>query len=219
MSSSSSSISGRGALKPSAWRLETRRLSSQPQRALKLLRRAIISSALFVLSLTITPQLTNTSVTNIIVTNISVAAPPAQRSAEMEFDARVIQGQRAEGAVYLFQRAQRPLPPLLSFRRDYLGAILRPVLGDETPAARAHLSTPAMSRGEAFTVTPYLNDTPSVSPQLKEGAQEATPPKAHSAPPQRGRSLKAQPPKQQPKARGRQRSRLKTSKAKRGGER
>ena len=207
MSHTLSCLSLRGALKPSVACTETRRLSSQGRRALKPPRRPVISLVLSALSLITAPQLIT----------MSEAAPPAQRSAEMEFDARVIQGQRAEGAVYLFQRAQRPLPPLLSFRRDYLGAILRPVLGDETPAARAHLSTPTMRRGEAFTVTPYLSGSPQASPQLKEPAQEATPLKAQSTSPQRGRSSKAQPPKKQGKARARQRSRLKTSKAKRGG--
>jgi hypothetical protein len=81
------------------------------------------------------------------------AAPPTKRAAEMEFDARVIQGQRAEGAVYLFQRAQRPLPPLLSFKRDYLGAITRPVLGVNTPASEA--LTPTSTQGAAFVVRPY----------------------------------------------------------------
>jgi hypothetical protein len=85
---------------------------------------------------------------------LALAAPPTQRAAEMEFDARVIQGQRAEGAVYLFQRAQRPLPPLLSFQRDYIGAITRPVLGVNTPASKA-LTPAALTRGAAFVVRPY----------------------------------------------------------------
>lgn len=60
------------------------------------------------------------------------AEPEVKRPNEMEFDARVIKGQRAEGAVYLFQRAARPLPPLLSYKRDYLGAIIAPVFGSDT---------------------------------------------------------------------------------------
>ena len=55
-----------------------------------------------------------------------------QRPNEMEFDARVIQGQRAEGAVYLFQRATRSLPPLLKYKRDYLSAIVSPVFSQDT---------------------------------------------------------------------------------------
>ena len=55
-----------------------------------------------------------------------------KRSEEMEFDARTIQGQRAEGAVYLFQRTARPLPPLLKFERDYLGTIVYPYFGRKT---------------------------------------------------------------------------------------
>ena len=50
----------------------------------------------------------------------------------MEFDARVIQGQRAEGAVYLFQRAARPLPSLLQYRKSYLTSIVTPVFNAET---------------------------------------------------------------------------------------
>ena len=65
------------------------------------------------------------------------AQPAVQRSEEMEFDARVIQGQRAEGAVYLFQRASRPLPSLLNYRKDYLSSIVTPVFSRETPLGRA----------------------------------------------------------------------------------
>ena len=64
------------------------------------------------------------------------AAPPAatglRRSNRMEFDARLIKGQTAtSGAVYLFQRAPRHLPPLLSMRQSYLKQIVEPVLGKE----------------------------------------------------------------------------------------
>ena len=59
-----------------------------------------------------------------------------KRSEDMEFDARTIQGQRAEGAVYLFQRAARPLPPLLKFERDYLGTIVYPHFGRKTALGR-----------------------------------------------------------------------------------
>jgi hypothetical protein len=65
------------------------------------------------------------------------AEPAVQRSDEMEFDARVIQGQRAEGAVYLFQRASRPLPPLLVYRKNYLSSIVTPVFSRETPLGQA----------------------------------------------------------------------------------
>ncbi|MEE2643489.1 MAG: MopE-related protein [Myxococcota bacterium] len=61
----------------------------------------------------------------------SVAPSAVQRSQEMEFDGR-IQGQRAEGAVYLFKRAPRRLPKLLSFPRDHLEAIVVPVFGAES---------------------------------------------------------------------------------------
>lgn len=60
------------------------------------------------------------------------AQDSVQRPNEMEFDARVIQGQRAEGAVYLFQRATRSLPPLLKYKRDYLTAIVSPIFSQES---------------------------------------------------------------------------------------
>lgn len=60
------------------------------------------------------------------------AQDTVQRSNEMEFDARVVKGQRAEGAVYLFQRAARPLPPLLHYKRNYIGAIVSPIFGRDT---------------------------------------------------------------------------------------
>lgn len=65
--------------------------------------------------------------------------PKVQRSNEMEFDARVIRGQRAEGAVYLFQRSPRPLPPLLKYRRNYLKAIVTPVFSPDTRLGRQAL--------------------------------------------------------------------------------
>jgi hypothetical protein len=52
-----------------------------------------------------------------------------QRPQEVEFDARVIQGQRAEGAVYLFQRAARDLPALLRFKKNNLAPIVEPIFG------------------------------------------------------------------------------------------
>ena len=55
-----------------------------------------------------------------------------QRPQEMELDARVIKGQKAEGAVYLFQRVQRPLPSLLNFKRNELKAIVLPVFNQNS---------------------------------------------------------------------------------------
>jgi hypothetical protein len=63
---------------------------------------------------------------------VSYAQDSVQRPNEMEFDARVVKGQRVQGAVYLFQRAVRPLPPLLHYKRDYLGAIVSPIFGRDT---------------------------------------------------------------------------------------
>jgi hypothetical protein len=53
-----------------------------------------------------------------------------RRSNRMEFDARLVKGERPKaGAVYLFQRAPRRLPPLVKLRQSYLGEIVDPILG------------------------------------------------------------------------------------------
>ena len=46
----------------------------------------------------------------------------------MEFDGRLVKGEKADGAVYLFQKATRPLPALLKLRRHELDKIVWPVL-------------------------------------------------------------------------------------------
>ena len=58
----------------------------------------------------------------------SAGGPSLQRSNRMEFDGRLVKGERAAGAVYLFKRTPRPLPPLLRFKRDVLNRIVWPVL-------------------------------------------------------------------------------------------
>ena len=58
------------------------------------------------------------------------AGAPLRRSNRMEFDARVVKGERpGSGAVYLFNRAPRRLPPLVRLRQSVLEKIVRPVLG------------------------------------------------------------------------------------------
>lgn len=48
----------------------------------------------------------------------------------MELDARLVRGETPRaGAVYLFQRAPRALPPLIRLDQSYLGDIVWPVLG------------------------------------------------------------------------------------------
>jgi len=54
-----------------------------------------------------------------------------QRSDRMEFDARLIRGERASGAVFLFQRAPRELPSMVERRRTFLEASVRSVLGKQ----------------------------------------------------------------------------------------
>ncbi len=55
--------------------------------------------------------------------------PSLQRSNRIEFDARLVRGEKASGAVYLFQRAPRRFPSLVDLRRRYLERITEPVLG------------------------------------------------------------------------------------------
>lgn len=52
-----------------------------------------------------------------------------RRSDRMEFDARLIRGERASGAVFLFQRTPRRLPSMVERRRTYLEESVRSVLG------------------------------------------------------------------------------------------
>ena len=67
------------------------------------------------------------------------AGPSLRRSNRMEFDARLVKGERAAGAVYLFHRTPRPLPPLLHPKREVLNRIVWPVLrrpADPEPAKK-----------------------------------------------------------------------------------
>jgi|GEM_PF-1455100 len=61
-----------------------------------------------------------------------------RRSNSMEFDARLVTGERPQaGAVYLFQRAPRQLPALVKLRQSYLRDIIDPVLGPKYSPATA----------------------------------------------------------------------------------
>lgn len=73
------------------------------------------------------------------------ATPALRRSNRMEFDARLVKGERATGAVYLFQRVPRRLPPLVQLAPDPLDRIVRPVLHRGVDAA----PEPAAPTGEA----------------------------------------------------------------------
>lgn len=55
-----------------------------------------------------------------------------QRGNRMEFDGRLIKGETAgSGAVFLFERAPRPLPSMVSTRRSYLSETVETVLGED----------------------------------------------------------------------------------------
>lgn len=59
------------------------------------------------------------------------AAPSLRRGNRMEFDARLIRGESAgSGAVFLFQRAQRPLPSMIDKRSSFLRDTVDTLLGD-----------------------------------------------------------------------------------------
>ncbi len=56
--------------------------------------------------------------------------PSLRRGNRMEFDARLIRGEAAgSGAVFLFERAQRPLPSLISKRKSFLHGTVDSELG------------------------------------------------------------------------------------------
>jgi hypothetical protein len=60
------------------------------------------------------------------------AVPSLRRGNRMEFDARLIRGESAgSGAVFLFQRAQRPLPSMITKRTSFLRDTVGSLLGDE----------------------------------------------------------------------------------------
>jgi len=59
------------------------------------------------------------------------ASPSLRRGNRMEFDARLIRGEGAgSGAVFLFQRAQRPLPSMIHKRTSFLRETVDTLLGD-----------------------------------------------------------------------------------------
>ncbi|WP_133621826.1 hypothetical protein [Bradymonas sediminis] len=58
------------------------------------------------------------------------ATPSLRRGNRMEFDARLIRGESAgSGAVFLFQRAQRPLPSMINKRNSFLRDTVDTLLG------------------------------------------------------------------------------------------
>jgi hypothetical protein len=55
-----------------------------------------------------------------------------RRGNRMEFDARLIRGESAgSGAVFLFERGQRPLPSMITKRKSFLRDTVGSVLGNE----------------------------------------------------------------------------------------
>ncbi|PKN56734.1 MAG: hypothetical protein CVU56_14470 [Deltaproteobacteria bacterium HGW-Deltaproteobacteria-14] len=76
----------------------------------------------------------------------AVEEPTLKRSNRMELDARLVRGEAARsGAVYLFQRAPRRLPPLVDLHQSWLDEIVVPVLGPgaRVPAPATAASAPA----------------------------------------------------------------------------
>ena len=61
--------------------------------------------------------------------------PSLRRGNRMEFDARLIRGESAgSGAVFLFERAQRPLPSMINKRTSFLRDTVGATLGDDWAA-------------------------------------------------------------------------------------
>ena len=53
-----------------------------------------------------------------------------KRESKIEFDERVVQGQRAQGAVYLFQRAESPFSSLVKSPDSFRSRTIDSVYGD-----------------------------------------------------------------------------------------
>ena len=81
------------------------------------------------------------------------SGPALRRSNRMEFDGRLIKGERAAGAVYLFNRAPRKLPPLLKLKRDELDRIVWPVLkrNADRPVSTAKAPVAAPPKAKSIT--------------------------------------------------------------------
>jgi hypothetical protein len=91
------------------------------------------------------------------------AGSELRRSSRMEFDARLLQGESAgSGAVYLFQRARRRLPRLLTLEQSYVRRIVGPVLGPE-----------AAERAAAAVANPADANPAAISPENPASEQEA----------------------------------------------
>jgi len=83
----------------------------------------------------------------------------------MDFDGRLIKGEKAKGSVYLFQRAQRQLPPLLKLERDGLNRIVYPVLRRNADPA---LTPSAVGAPADPTAVQQPNDTQQTKPAAKK---------------------------------------------------
>ncbi|MBI4509333.1 MAG: hypothetical protein HY698_06830 [Deltaproteobacteria bacterium] len=54
----------------------------------------------------------------------------AERESKIEFDERLVQGQTAQGAIYLFQRGESDFKSLLRIPGSFRGRTVRPVFED-----------------------------------------------------------------------------------------
>ena len=89
-----------------------------------------------------------------------------RRSNNLEFDARLVRGQRAgAGAVVLFNRGSRPLPPLTGERRGFTRATVVDVLGPEA------LARPARDGDDAAEEGPREAPAAEAAPAEDAGAQ------------------------------------------------
>lgn len=80
-----------------------------------------------------------------------------RRSNKMEFDARLVRGETAgTGAVVLFDRGQRELPPLTAKRTGFLRATVEEIYGEHppVPASRPGKRARARARGRGAPAAP-----------------------------------------------------------------
>ncbi len=81
----------------------------------------------------------------------AVSLSSVQRGNRMEFDGRLVRGESAgAGAVFLFERAPRPLPSMVALRSTFLQDTVREVFGSATSDSVGEVD----SEGEGVSEAP-----------------------------------------------------------------
>ncbi|MEL6180720.1 MAG: helix-hairpin-helix domain-containing protein [Myxococcota bacterium] len=116
-----------------------------------------------------------------------------QRSSRMEFDARVVRGEAAgSGAVFLFERAPRPLPSMVARRTTWLDDTVEDVFGDEETLVEEEVPVDVARKGQKGSKKPTTKKATSTT--TPKAPTKATPTKATPKKPGR---------KKRPRRRGR----------------